>query len=346
MLAHALSSAGGAATLVDRACPDKLVEHRSVDSRGWHMGGASSTPNRLLTEARRQLPSPSGSGRPLSRQELADAVNAYLWTAFQVSAAIDATYVGSLELGRYRWPNARRREAFRHVLQVRTDADIGFFITRGWTAAPANTVDEWDSPTPTTASPYRSDGNVYRRTALRPLALGAVAVTAPTALAGLITVLTTYFQTTPADHTQDHPELARQVAKVREAYQRCRYHDALRSLPNLISTLDDATANAPDETHTVRLSTLKAETYQVASALLLKADEPALAALAADRSATSAARSGNPLAIASSMRAVVHSLLSGGQPERARLVSVEAAERLSRDTTARSTDILSVYGAL
>ena len=35
-------------------------------------------PNHLLREARRRLPSPSGSGRPMSRQELADGVNAYL----------------------------------------------------------------------------------------------------------------------------------------------------------------------------------------------------------------------------------------------------------------------------
>jgi hypothetical protein len=37
-------------------------------------------PSHLLREARLRMPSPSGSGRPMGRQELADAVNAYLAT--------------------------------------------------------------------------------------------------------------------------------------------------------------------------------------------------------------------------------------------------------------------------
>ncbi|MEV6493148.1 hypothetical protein AB0M20_31680, partial [Actinoplanes sp. NPDC051633] len=67
----------------------------------------------------------------MSRQELADAVNAYLWDRFRSTATVDATYIGHLEQGRYRWPSAQRREALRDVLGANTDAQLGFYIVRG-----------------------------------------------------------------------------------------------------------------------------------------------------------------------------------------------------------------------
>jgi hypothetical protein len=95
------------------------------------VSGSGDSPNHLLARARRSLKSPSGSGRDMSRQELADAVNAYMWHRHQERDHVDATYIGHLEQGRYRWPGARRREAFRHVLGATSDADIGFYINRG-----------------------------------------------------------------------------------------------------------------------------------------------------------------------------------------------------------------------
>jgi hypothetical protein len=87
-------------------------------------------PNTLLAQARRACKSPSGSGRPMSRQELADAVNAYLWNTYRVTSNWDETDIGRLERGENRWPGKRRREAFRSVLGVRTDSGIGFYIDR------------------------------------------------------------------------------------------------------------------------------------------------------------------------------------------------------------------------
>jgi hypothetical protein len=87
--------------------------------------------NELLARARSGRLSPSGSGYVMSRQELAEAINEYLWTTYRVTNAVDATYVGHLEQGRYRWPGRRRREAFRRVLGVATDAELGFYPTRG-----------------------------------------------------------------------------------------------------------------------------------------------------------------------------------------------------------------------
>ena len=47
----------------------------------------------------------------MSRQELADEVNAYL--AGKTSRLMDATHVGKLERGDHRWPFKEYREAFR-----------------------------------------------------------------------------------------------------------------------------------------------------------------------------------------------------------------------------------------
>jgi hypothetical protein len=122
-----------------------------------------------LTRARCALRSPSGSGRELSRQELADAVNAYLWDTFRTRDVVDATYVGHLEQGRHRWPKARRREAFRHVLGVATDAELGFFIMRGLSRSTAF----WEQP----CSPNRGHGGVHRPGALAGSALSSDAET-------------------------------------------------------------------------------------------------------------------------------------------------------------------------
>lgn len=55
--------------------------------------------NMLLQRARLNQRSPSGSGRPMSRQELADSVNAYLYQTSGRQSSIDAHYIGKLERG-------------------------------------------------------------------------------------------------------------------------------------------------------------------------------------------------------------------------------------------------------
>ena len=87
-------------------------------------------PNTLLTAARCRLRSPSGSGRSMSRRELAEAVNVYLWQQYGIQEHLDENDIGKYERGEYRWPSARRREAFRAVLHAATDAELGFYITR------------------------------------------------------------------------------------------------------------------------------------------------------------------------------------------------------------------------
>jgi hypothetical protein len=65
----------------------------------------------------------------MSRRELADAVNAYIFKTTNRVYALDAHYVGRLERGVRRWPNADYRAAFRAVLAAATDAELGFYRT-------------------------------------------------------------------------------------------------------------------------------------------------------------------------------------------------------------------------
>lgn len=86
--------------------------------------------NNLLQAARERLASPSRSGLPMSRQELADAVNAYLWDKYWQPENLSENDIGKLERGEIRWPGERRREAFRAVLRAETDAELGFHGSR------------------------------------------------------------------------------------------------------------------------------------------------------------------------------------------------------------------------
>lgn len=84
-------------------------------------------PNDHLRRARERVQSPSDTGSHLTRQELADLVNARIADRDPKAVLVTETYIGKLEQGRIRWPQQEvRREAFRYVLHASTDADLGF----------------------------------------------------------------------------------------------------------------------------------------------------------------------------------------------------------------------------
>jgi len=93
--------------------------------------GPAKAPNDLLRRARLRMPSPSGSGRAMSRQELAEAATAWLFADTGREFRLDETYIGKLERGEHRWPNERYRAALRAVLGAAFDADLGFYTMRG-----------------------------------------------------------------------------------------------------------------------------------------------------------------------------------------------------------------------
>jgi hypothetical protein len=62
----------------------------------------------------------------LSRQELAEQVNSYVWDHYHKKREWDGSYLGKLERGLIRWPNILCREALRSILGVPTDDALGF----------------------------------------------------------------------------------------------------------------------------------------------------------------------------------------------------------------------------
>lgn len=83
--------------------------------------------NDQLRRARERTESPNSTGRPLSRQELAELVNAWVFEHKNCTVELDANYIGKLEQGAIRWPrDGDRRAGLRAVLGANTDAELGF----------------------------------------------------------------------------------------------------------------------------------------------------------------------------------------------------------------------------
>ncbi|WP_147268069.1 XRE family transcriptional regulator [Spongiactinospora rosea] len=124
--------------------------------------------NHALHKARIQKESPTWAGSELSRQELADLVNQWIHQHSGQMSALDAGYIGKLERGEIRWPSASYRSGLRAVLEVQTDAELGF------------------SPPRRTLQPIDNVDDVDRKQFLSAAALGLGATFTPSALSALI----------------------------------------------------------------------------------------------------------------------------------------------------------------
>lgn len=82
--------------------------------------------NVLLRQARLRTPSPADPARPMSQRELAEALTAHVFHATTRVVPLDRHYVSRIERGVRRYPTADYRAAFRAVLGVATDAELGF----------------------------------------------------------------------------------------------------------------------------------------------------------------------------------------------------------------------------
>jgi transcriptional regulator with XRE-family HTH domain len=71
----------------------------------------------------------------LSRQELAELVNTWVWDHHDKVVEHSANWVGQLESGKIRWPGRVSREALRAILGVTSDAALGFVNARSARAA-------------------------------------------------------------------------------------------------------------------------------------------------------------------------------------------------------------------
>ena len=110
-----------------------------------------------LQAAREARPSPSGApGLCMSRRELAEAANAYLWKVHQHRENVTEHDIGRYERGEVRWPRHWRRLALRGVLGAGRYIDLGFYPNRHTTDQPALT--SLTTPPIATAGSGAADG--------------------------------------------------------------------------------------------------------------------------------------------------------------------------------------------
>lgn len=86
--------------------------------------------NKQLRAARERTASLIYPDVCLSREELAELANAWIWKHHEKIVALSANYIGQLERGKIRWPGKLYREALREILGVSTDAALGFVNSR------------------------------------------------------------------------------------------------------------------------------------------------------------------------------------------------------------------------
>jgi hypothetical protein len=91
--------------------------------------------NEQLRAARQRTASPTHPDECLSRQELAELVNAWVWEHHHKRVEASASYIGQLERGTIRWPAKLYREALRSIFSVSKDSALGFVNARSRRAA-------------------------------------------------------------------------------------------------------------------------------------------------------------------------------------------------------------------
>jgi hypothetical protein len=94
------------------------------------------TPNDKFRTARQRTASLTHPDECLTRQELAELANTWLWEHHPDKRfELTGNYIGKLEQGVIRWPSKLYREAFRAIFSVPNDSALGFINARSRRAA-------------------------------------------------------------------------------------------------------------------------------------------------------------------------------------------------------------------
>lgn len=141
--------------------------------------------NARLRAARERLSSPRVPGAHMSRTDLADAVNAWLWEHTGQRFELDDHLIGKWERGVVRYPIEPYRAALRAALGAATDADLGF-VPAGSSAASRgvlhSTSGTWTLvDIVNDAASVAESELISRRDALRLAAVGGTALLGPLA---------------------------------------------------------------------------------------------------------------------------------------------------------------------
>jgi hypothetical protein len=128
-------------------------------------------PNDALRAARERMPSRLAPGEPMTRAELADAVNAWLSEATGRRFELDDHLIGKWERGIVRYPIRQYRTALRAVLGVDDDSELGFRPPSNRVSAPTETLPalaQWARGTIVADATTAAEGDlINRRGALR-----------------------------------------------------------------------------------------------------------------------------------------------------------------------------------
>ncbi len=82
--------------------------------------------------------------RGLSRDRLAELVNAHVWSRHGRQVEIDANYIGKLERGVIHWPREEYRDALRTVLGAGDDHELGLRNPKKAPSPERHAVTSWD----------------------------------------------------------------------------------------------------------------------------------------------------------------------------------------------------------
>lgn len=324
----------------------------SLLGRSWgQIVGRDSVPNSHLRAARKALRSPSGSGRPMSRQELADACNAELASMYGRQgrrprwAGLTEKAIGALERGEIRWPNEDYRWALCAVLQT-DKRSLGLYIDR-----PDNAKnDELPEPTePHSRHQHKGMALAHPRPEIyKPespqTSQSLDASGSPSQWrAGLRRAVLA------RDNGQvllplRELEAALQVGNI--AYQGAQY-SKLRQLPILINGAESLFAEQPKAVEMPRVARAASGVYLLASKLAAKLGDGELAWTTADRARCFGLIAADPArtAIAAYQTACALAKQPGRAAE-AEEVAVTAAEAIAGHQLYRTPAYLSAYGAL
>ena len=303
------------------------------------------TKNQKLINAR--LRRTSASGDPMTPQDVAEEMNDFLWAQHLEAddspkpTTLDHRFVSSYEAGRHWWPSGRYRAAFRHVLRVETDAELGFTPKRRRRGNPAPSAETTVSTArravagtgsrhPGATDPAAdADGVVgHAPTPERP------AYQSPVTSRLVDTMMSPNVDSLPAEPLSADAltRLAHRAWRLRQA---ARYEELGQLLPSLIVQAE-AAVDMHDSADEYRAVHAVVHAYNAASSLLRRIGDAQLALLAADRATRAARTVDNPALVAAAMYRLANVLLGDNRPDDAKTIALRAADLTSPGkTTAR-----------
>lgn len=162
------------------------------------------------------------------------------------------------------------------------------------------------------------------------------------AIADVASGLTSHEVRSHLDEPLEYQAVVEAAVRIKRSYQAGHYRQVLEELPGLLGIA----CAAADGDLGCEGQRAAADIYQTACSVLLKLGEIGLALLAADRSTAAASRSGDPVAMGASARALAHALASNGHSRHAVATALACAQQLDQAGEQSTPSVLAVRGAL